>query len=60
MGLDRVGHVDEEGNFSIVHTFSKPGQTNCGCSCARTDVSSQTASAPVTYLISPRPRNSGP
>jgi hypothetical protein len=49
-----AGHVDEEGNYSIVHTFSKPGETNIRVVVRSHRTYMKTASAPVTYLISPR------
>lgn len=49
-----VGHVDEEGNYSIGHTFSKSGETNIRVVVRSHGVYTKTASTPVTYLISPR------
>jgi hypothetical protein len=49
-----AGHVNEEGNYSIAHTFSKPGVTTIRVVVRSHRIYMKTASTPVTYLISPR------
>jgi len=49
-----VGQVDGEGNYSIVHTFSRPGEANLRVLVHSHGLYVTSASTPVSYQISRR------
>lgn len=55
-GWDRIGlgHVNQEGGYSILHTFFKAGETSIRIVVRSHGLYMKSASTPVTYLISGR------
>lgn len=55
-GWDRIGlgHVNQEGSYSIVHTFFKAGEVNIRVVVRSHGLYMKSASTPVAYLISRR------
>jgi len=53
------GLLEEEGKYTIVHTFLRPGQANIRVVVHSRGLYAASASAPVTYQISRPPRNGG-
>ncbi|MGH2863763.1 MAG: hypothetical protein ACRDJX_00780 [Solirubrobacteraceae bacterium] len=49
-----AGNVEAEGSYSIVHTFSKPGEVNIRVVLRSHHLYMKSASQPVTYTISRR------